>query len=168
MHLPSAPQINARIKYITLMNDTYSCGQKKGEMGNSVFRQNSKWKSSFIGYDKWIYSRKQTKVFHQIKAKFIINNLQKFDIIPSNLIGFDLNDDVSLIIISFYSGDGLYKNIIKYVKLELKKIYKNNRNSEIRIYSSLTGPEHHDDCPTSMNAYNKTRKAAQFVFTENA
>ena len=140
-------------RFLTLQYDTYSQKRNKGEMGTVVTLENGKVISAITGWSKWTYSKDEPVISCRRKADYIVNNMEKMGIIPTDLT----NDEISNhIVIVYVSGDGLYDGIIEYINDSLKQKYNNDN---IRIWECLSGPTHIDDGHKNLNACDAAKKS---------
>lgn len=144
---PSISHSGKKFRFITIMSDTYGKGKKKGEMSNTVTRDNCEWKGGVLGWHPWKYSKDKTVIKMKDKASFIVENMEKFNVVPTDLSDDDI--DVHVVVVGV-SGDKLYENIIKPINDHLKQRYNGKRI----IHTSLTGKKAHwDDCHANEKGY---------------
>ena len=138
--------------FITLQFDTDSQKRNKGEMSTVITCENGKAMGVITGWSKWKYTASEPVISCQPKAEYIVDNMKKMSIIPTDLT----NDDIcNHIVVVYATGDGLYGNIIEYINNCLKKKFD---YEQICIWKCLTGDAHIDDGHQNLNAYDTAKQ----------
>lgn len=121
-------------------------------MVNIVIRDKCTWTGGVLGWRPWKYSQDKTVISMHDKAGFIIDCMDAFKVIPTDLDDDEIDNHIIYVGVT---GDKLYHDIIPELNDNLKSRY----NDDIQIYTSITGEKAHwDDCHLNEKAYKEAIK----------